>query len=114
MGLGRDDDAAADVIVADVGEHDIFHDRALVLEDLHRLVDALLHLGRDACDLALVPAACQRDTHALDRAMRRGAIVDLGRMRRGLVVGVVAGQDVEHQGRVLDSPGERARCVEAE
>ena len=109
--LDGDDDASADVIVPDVGEDDFLDDGALLAQHAHRLVHALGHVGRQA---AFVPAAGQRDAHALDRTLRRGAVIDLGCLGRGLVVGIVARQHVEHQRVVLDRPGERARGVEAE
>ena len=67
--LGGDDDAAADVIVPDVGEDDFLDDGAQVAQHAHRLVHALGHVGRDGP--ALVPGAGERDAHALDRALRR-------------------------------------------
>ena len=109
--LDGDDDAPADVIVPDVGEDDFLDDGALVAQHAHRLVHALRHVGRQA---AFVPGAGERDAHALDRTVRGGAVVDLGRLGRGLVVGIVARQHVEHQRVVFDRPGERARGVEAE
>ena len=109
--LDGDDDAPADVIVPDVGEDHFLDDGALIAQHAHRLVHALRHVGRQA---AFIPGPGERDAHALDRTVRGGAVIDLGRLCRGLVVGIVARQHIEHQRVVFDRPGERARGVEAE
>lgn len=108
--LGRDDDPAADVIVADVGER---HFSTMVPRSrITRTASSMpAAISSESLPSAFIPVSRQRDAHALDRALRRRAVIDLGRARRGLVVGVVAPPARRASARSLPSSRPSARAV---
>ena len=108
--LGADDRAEGRPGVAEIGQGDVPHLGAEPTQRRDGVVEQLPHAGLNA--LVQVPPR-DADTELLDAALKAGGVERNGAPRRGRVLGIVAGDDVESGGGPFHRPRERAGVVEA-